>query len=156
MTLAADAHTHLIAGSWVTWGPSQDSPQFASVMRQAARHVQWDRVLADTGYDGEHNHFLCRVQLGIRSTVIPLNRRNARQPPRSHYRRQMHQRFFKQVYRQRWQIESLISRHKRVLGVTLRARLARTQQQECLLRVLTHNLMLLRRSPRFSTEHEAK
>ena len=50
-------------------------------------------------------------------------------------------RFINQFYRQRWQIESLISRHKRVLGATLRARLDRTQKQESLLRVLNHNMM---------------
>jgi hypothetical protein len=43
------------------------------------------------------------------------------------------------VYWQRWQINSPISRHEWVLDVTLRARLARTQKQACLLRVLTHN-----------------
>ena len=152
LTLAGDEGTHLIAGIWVSWGPSQDSPQFGPVVRQAARHVHWDRMIADTAYDGEHNHVLCRERLGIRSTVIPLNRRNGRKWPRRRYRRQMKRRFFKRVYRRRWQIESLISRHKRVLGVSLRARRARTQKQECLVRVLTHNLMILRRSARFSTE----
>lgn len=153
VTVAGDAGLHLIAGSWISWGPSQDSPQFAPVMRQAARQVHWDRVVVDTAYDGEHNHVRCREHLGIRSTVIPLNRRNARRWPRTVYRRQMKRRFFKRVYRQRWQIESQISRHKRLLRVALRARLTRTQKQECLLCVLTHNLMILRRFPRFSTEH---
>lgn len=116
LTLVGDERTHLIAGGWVSWGPSQDSPQFGPVMRQAARLVRWDRVLADTAYDGERNHRLCREQLGIRSTVIPLNRRNGRRWPQTRYRRQMKQRFFKRVYRRRWHVESLISRHKRLLG----------------------------------------
>lgn len=144
LTLVGDEHSHLIAGSWVTWGPSQDSPQFTPAVRQAARHVDWDRVIADTAYDGEHNHVLCRQQLGIRSTVIPINPRNTRKWPLTRYRRQMKRRFFKHVYRRRWQIESLISRHKRVLGISLPARQPPTQKQECLLRVLTHNLMILR------------
>jgi hypothetical protein len=156
LTLVGDERTHLIAGSWVSWGPSQDSPQFAPVVRQAARHVHWDRLLADAGYDGEHNHVLCREHLGIRSTVIKLNRRKGRKWPKTRYRRQMKRRFFRCVYHRRWQIESLISRHKRVLGVTLRARLTTTQKQECLLRVLTHNLMILKRSARFSTEQAPK
>ena len=143
LTLVGDEHTHLIAGSWVSWGPSQDSPQFTPVVRQAAKLVHWDRVIADTAYDGEHNHVLCREKLGIRSTIIPLNRRNNRKWPPTRYRRQMKRRFFKQIYRRRWQIESLISRHKRILGSTLRARLVQTQKQECYLRVLTHNLMIL-------------
>ena len=45
-------------------------------MHQAALGVDWDRVLADAGFDSEENHRLAREDLGIRSTVIPLNRRN--------------------------------------------------------------------------------
>lgn len=41
--------------------------------------MHWDRVLADTTFDGEHNHGLCRERPGIRSTVIPVNRRTGRQ-----------------------------------------------------------------------------
>jgi hypothetical protein len=90
--------------------------------------------------------------LSIRSTIIPINRRNNRKWPPTRYRRQMKRCFFKLIYRRRWQIESLISRHKRILGSTLRARRVQTQKQECYLRVLTHNLMILQRSQRFSTE----
>jgi DDE family transposase len=143
LTLVGEAQTHLMGGAVTTWGPSQDSPQFPTVLRQAAHPVHWDRMIADTAYDAEHNHRLCREQLGIRSTVIPLNQRRGRRWPKTSYRRQMKRRFFRQVYHQRWQIESLISRHKRRLGSALHSRIWRTQKQECLLRVLTHNLMLL-------------
>jgi transposase len=90
--------------------------------------------------------------LGIRSTVIPLCRRNnGRKRPKTEYRRQMVKRFrkkprgsrHKRVYGQRWQVESGFSRHKRLLGSALRARLWANQKREVLLRVLTHNLMLL-------------
>jgi DDE family transposase len=154
LTLVGDGASHLIAGCHVTWGPSQDSPQFAPAVRQAARYVHWDRLLADTAYDGEHNHVLCREGLGIRSTIIPINRRNTRKWPQTRYRRQMKRRFFRRLYGQRWQIESLISRHKRLFGVALRARRPATQKQECWLRVLTHNLMILK-YPRFSTEQDS-
>jgi len=53
-------------------------------------------------------------------------------------------RFFKRVYGQRWQVESAFSRNKRLLGSALRARSWKSQQWECLLRVLTHNLMILK------------
>jgi hypothetical protein len=152
VTLVGDTHSHLIAAGIVTKGPSQDSPQFKPALRQAATVVTWDRLLADAAYDAEHNHQLCREHLGIRSTVIPLNRRRGRLWPKSRYRRQMKRRFHSQVFRQRWQIESLISRHKRLLGSALRARRWTTQKQECLLRILTHNVMILRPSFSFSTE----
>jgi transposase len=101
--------------------------------------------MGDAAYDAEHNHKLCREELGIRSTVIPLNRRRGRKWPKSRYRRQMKVHFFKRVYGQRWQVESSFSRNKRLLGSALRARRWPSQQSECLLRVLTHNLMILRR-----------
>jgi hypothetical protein len=55
----------------------------------------------------------------------------------------MRRRFPKLKYRQRWQVESACSRHKRLLGAALRSRSDPAQEREGRLRVLTHNLMLL-------------
>jgi transposase len=49
----------------------------------------------------------------------------------------------RRVYGQRWQAASVFSRTKRLLGAALRARSEESRERECLLRVLTHNLMLL-------------
>lgn len=143
LTVACHTRTHLLPGAFVSWGPSQDSPQFAPVLRQAATKARWDQVLGDTAYDAEHNHVLCRDILGIRSTVIPAQRRNSLKWPKAKYRRQMKKRFFRKIYGQRWQVESAFSRHKRLLGAFLRSRNEASQFNECLLRVLTHNLMIL-------------
>jgi transposase len=114
--------------------------------------VRWDRVLGDAAFDSEENHRLCREDLGVRSTVIPLNRRNrGRKWPKTRYRRQMVKRFrkrpkgsrHKRVYGQRWQAESAFSRHKRLLGSALRGKSDASRERECYLRVLTHNIMLL-------------
>jgi transposase len=115
-------------------------------MRQAARIVHWDRVLADMAYDAEANHQVCRDELGIRSTVIP---RNPRQWPdtvriKGRYRSQMVRRFPCRIYGHRWQVESSFSQDKRVLGSALRSRREKSQNREGLLRVLTHDLMILR------------
>ena len=40
----------------------------------ADQFIHFDQVLADAAYDGEHNHCLSRDHLGIRSTIIDLNR----------------------------------------------------------------------------------
>ena len=48
-----------------------------------------------------------------------------------------------ELSRQRWQVESAFSRHKRLLGAALRSRSEAARERECYLRVLTHNLMLL-------------
>ena len=70
------AESYLIAGAHISLGPSQDSPQLRPALKEAASHRRFDRLLADAAYDAEHNPVLARQTLGIRSTVIPINRRN--------------------------------------------------------------------------------
>ena len=151
LTLVAHTASHLIASSVLSTGPSQDAPLFEPVMLRASWHVDVDRLLADGGYDSEANHRLAREGLGVRSTVINLNRRGkgaGRRPsPRkwakTRYRRQMYRRFHRRKYGQRWQAESVISRLKRRLGSALRARSDAARERESELRVFTHNLMIL-------------
>ena len=143
MTIVGDTHSYLFARCIVTRGPSNDSPQFTSAVQQANQFIHFYRILADADYDGEHNHRLCRDELGIRSTIIDLNPRRDRKLPKSKYRRQMKTRFPRRLYGQRWHIESMFSQHKRVLGSALSARTESTRQNECYTRVLTHNLMIL-------------
>jgi hypothetical protein len=152
LTVACHTASHFLVGATVTAGPSNDSPQFTPVMTQAALAVSWDRVLADAAFDAEEHHRYAREDLGVRATVIPLNRRGqGRKWPKTRYRRQMVKRFrktprgsrYRRVYGQRWQAESAFSRHKRRLGSALGGRSDESRTRECYLRVLTHNLMLL-------------
>ena len=152
VTVAVDTESHFFAGARVSAGPSNDSPQLRPVMAQASLAVTWDRVLAYAAFDSEAHHRYCREELGVRATVIPLNRRNrGRKWPKTAYRRQMVRRFrkkpkgsrYRRVYGQRWQAESAFSRHKRRLGSALGGRSDASRERECRLRVLTHNLMLL-------------
>ena len=113
-------------------------------MRQAAALARIDTALSDAGYDAEHNHRLCREELGVRQTVIHLNPRNTEgRWPKAPYRRAMQERFDKALYNQRWHAESGFSQHKRRLGSALTTRHGEAQGREIVLRVLTHNLMLL-------------
>jgi hypothetical protein len=145
LTLVCDLKTHLILGSYVCMGPCVDSPQFTPAMLQASANQPIEALLGDKGYDAEHNHTLCREQLGIPTTVIAVRRNTngTRQWPATPYRREMKRSESRLGYGQRWQVESAISRNKRTFGSALRARTWCMQQWECLLRVLTHNLMLL-------------
>jgi hypothetical protein len=94
LTVALHTHSHLILGAVTGTGPAQDSPDFAPAMRQAAALVALDTALADAGYDAEHNHRLCREELGLRRSVIALNPRNTgRRWPKTPYRRAMRRRF---------------------------------------------------------------
>lgn len=146
LTIVCEVKTHLIAGCSITCGPSMDFPNLHKVMRQADKYVHFHQVLADAGYDSEFNHEFCRDELGIRSTLIAYNPRRSRKLPSAKYRRQMATAFDVFAYGQRWQVESVFSRHKRLLGSALRNRQAESRNRECLLRVLTHNLMIIRRA----------
>jgi hypothetical protein len=145
ITMVCDLATHFWLGFHVCMGPCVDSPQFAPAVTQAASHQILDELLGDKGYDAEHNHRLCREQLGVASTIIAVRRNTngTRRWPATPYRREMKNRSLRRRYGQRWQVESSISRHKRLLGASLRARTWPMQQWECMARALTHNLMLL-------------
>jgi hypothetical protein len=146
ITIVCHTDTYLFAGCIVTRGPSNDSPEFVPAIRQAHQFVRFKRMLADAGYDGEHNHRLCREELGITESIIALNKRRSRKWPKSPYRRLMKEHFPKNIYNQRWHVESAISQDKRILGSALRARSEQSRQRECLFRILTHDLMIIRRA----------
>jgi len=146
LTIVCEIKTHLIAGCRVTRGPSMDFPNLQKVIEEAEKYVHFDQVLADAGYDSEFNHEFCRDKLNIRSTIIAYNPRRTTKLPTAKYRRQMATKFDTKTYGQRWQVESVFSRHKRLLGSALRNRNAESRKRECLLRVLTHNLMIIRRA----------
>lgn len=145
ITVVCDLATHFWLGVYVCKGPCQDSPQLPPALRQAVANQPVRQLLGDKGYDAEHNHRLCREELGISSSIIAVRRNTngTRQWPATPYRREMKRRTDRGKYGQRWQVESAFSRHKRLLGPALRARTWLMQQWECLLRALTHNLMLM-------------
>jgi len=58
----------------------------------------------------------------------------------------MKEHFVKELYKQRSQIESAFSRNKRLLGSPLQSRTDQSRERECFLRMLTHNLMIIRRA----------
>lgn len=144
LTAVCDLESHLVLAAEVSLGPSVDQPQFKAAITNAVAVQPIARLLGDKGYDAEPNHILCRELLGIDATIIPARRSpQGGRWPLSRYRRQMRPRKNREGYGQRWQIESLFSRHKRLLGAALRARSWATQQWEILARVLTHNIMLV-------------
>ena len=149
--LMVTVHTasHLIAGAVPGFGPAADARDFAAVTRQAAGLMRFAALTADAGLDAEAAHVLCRETLGIRRTAIRLNPRTAgRRWPQTRYRREMRRRFPRRLYRRRQQVESVFSRDKRRLGSALTARRPETQCSEMILRVVTHNLMILHQGHR--------
>jgi Transposase DDE domain len=106
-------------------------------------------VVADGGYDSEKNHRRAWLDMKVRAIIPPRSGRPTKNPPpRSQpLRRRMYQRFGgkreQALYGQRWQSETVNSMIKRNLGSALRARTTIHRRHELLLRVLTHNIMLL-------------
>lgn len=146
--LSVVCHTpsHLWLSGQVSRGPGNDAPDFAPTLVEAACRVVLDRVLGDAAYDSEDHHEFCRRFLGIRSSVIRVNLRGKRVWPKTRYRRSLKRRFPWHVYAQRSHVECAFSQHKRVLGSALRARSEEARHEEILLRVIVHNLMILKRT----------
>ena len=144
LTVVCENQSYLIASAVISTGPSTDCHYLKPAVTQAVRNISIDTLLADSGYDAEYNHQLCRDEFGIRSTVIPVNDRNLKYSRTgSQNRRRMKQRFPAASYRKRWHVESVFSRFKRRLGNALTARTSGSRTSECLLRVLTYNLMIV-------------
>ena len=114
-------------------------------MRRATKQLRFAQILADCGYDSEANHQFGREVLGIH-TIIALNARGFTKTRTTPYRAEMKHQFDKETFNRRWQVGSVFSRHKRLLGSALRNRTELSRQRERLLRILTHNLMIIRRA----------
>lgn len=147
LSLAVATASHMILAARATTGGGGDQPHFAPLLADALRRANVAIVLADAGYDSEANHHTARVEMKVRSIIPPNSGRPTEKAPSTRYRRLMYQRFKRKAdkkrYGQRWQVETVNSMLKRNLGSALRARTAGRRSMELLLRVITHNLMIL-------------
>lgn len=147
LSLAVATHCHLILAARATTGSGADQRFFEPLLFDAWRRANIKTVVADAGYDSESNHAIARQDMQVRSIIPPYAGRPTTKPPTGRYRRNMHHRFKraadKVYYGQRWQAETVNSMIKRNLGSALRSRTARRRSKELLLRVVTHNVMIL-------------
>lgn len=143
-----DCRTHMIVSSFTTRGPSPDVNQLGRTFERCVSGVKIDCLLADAGYDSEANHVMLREYLGIRSVIPPTHGRPRKDggPPSSRWRRLMALRFDKKSYNQRSQVETVFSMIKRNLDPCLRSRSYWSKKREIMLKVLTHNIAILRRN----------
>jgi hypothetical protein len=146
LAVAVDAGCHLILAVRTRLGNGSDSPDFAPLLRQASRRAGVAVVVADAGYDGEHNHRLAREDLGVRSLIPPSVGRPTTKPPGGRWRRHMAKRLKqktgKKQYGQRAQSETTHSMIKRNQSSALRSRTPERQKKEMMLRALVHNIAL--------------
>jgi hypothetical protein len=144
VVLVTDCSTHLVLAAIAGRGPGSDLVQFKAAIKDAVGRARIGALLADADYDAEWVHEHVRG-LGIR-TVIPAGRgRPSEKPPAGKWRRRMRRGLDKKKYGQRWQTETVNSMIKRRLGSALRARCYWSQCREIILRVITHNVMIVAR-----------
>ena len=153
---------HLILSAWAGTGGGGDHPQFEPLLFDAWRRVpnRSFKAVLDAGYDSEANHELARHDMGIASIIPPLIGRRSLtpgRPPGGRWRRHM-KRLLRSKrsrrrcgYTQRWQAETVNSMIKRNLGSALRGKTAASRRCDLRLKVLVHNIMILRCQRRVET-----
>lgn len=144
--IVCDCRSHLILAVVPGRGPKPDIPHFRVALDQALSRVQIDAIAADAGYDAEHAHEFARYERGVRSLIPATIGRRTSKPASGYWRRQMQRRLHLTRYTQRWQIETVNSMLKRLLGSATRARTYWSQCREIVLRAITLNIMILRRA----------
>ena len=147
LSLAIATACHLILGARATTGGGGDQKIFEPLLLAAYARATVKITVADAGYDSEANHTIARQDLGIRSIIPPNAGRPSSKPPTTPHRRNMRNRFKRKAdkkhYGKRWQVETVNSMLKRNLGSALRAKTAKRRSMELLLRVVTHNIMII-------------
>lgn len=146
LMLVVNTATHAIMAAVPSVGPTPDIDQLEEVLDQVPQSITIKRMVLDAGFDSANNHQLLRDYHGILSVIPPLHGRPAKDPnalPADKYRRLMKTRFNLKAYRRRGQIETVISMLKRNLGSSLRGRSYWSRCRDLLLRVVTHNIMLI-------------
>lgn len=154
LALCVATCSHVIVDALSKTGMGSDAPDFLPLLRNSKRRwPELNLVLADAGYDSHENHQVARTKLRVQSLIkCGVGRRPVSdKPPASCYRRSMQKRLSgsqkKKPYAQRAQAETVNSMMKRNLGDHLRAKTPEGRRKEQLLRVMTHNIMLLLECP---------
>jgi hypothetical protein len=143
--ILCDCASHLILSIVPERGPGPDIKHFRKLLDQGLNRVRIDTAAFDAGYDAEHTHEYARNERGVRTLIPPLIGRPTDKRPNGYWRGQMSDRLHLTRYGQRWQVETVNSMLKRLMGSALRARQYWSQIRETVLRAITHNVMILRR-----------
>jgi hypothetical protein len=140
--IVVDCATHLVLAALPGLGPTPDTNRLPVLLLCALTYVTIATILADAGYDWEHAHHFARDGCRVRSVIPPLIGRPTEKLPSGRWRRQMRL-YFDFRYGQRWQVETVISMIKRRLGAYVLGRSDAARAREIMLKVLTHNLMII-------------
>jgi len=142
--IVCDCANHMILAIKADRGPKPDIIHFKQLLKDAAELVDIRTLLADAQYDSERSHEFAREFMGIESIIPPKRGERYRITPKGKWRRTLKACFPKEKYGQRWQVETVFSMIKRLLGAALKARKYHSQCRELHLRAIAHNIMILR------------
>ena len=140
-----DARSHLILSLVPGRGPGPDIKHFRRALDQARARIRIDALTADAGYDSERSHEYAREECGVNTFIPPLIGRPTKKGPTGFWRAHMKRIIKRSRYSQRWQVETVNSMLKRLMGSALRARRFHARCRELHLRALTLNVMIIRR-----------
>jgi hypothetical protein len=143
LSVVCDVDTHFILAFRDGRGPKPDICDFQPLVAEALARVRLSEIVADAGYDSEANHRFAREECHIRTIIPPKHGRPTTTPARGRYRRLMQTRFDAAAYRERVQVETVVSMVKRRLEGCVRGHGCWSQRRELRLKVLTHNIMIL-------------
>jgi len=145
LALLCDCASHLTLSLQADRGPGADHKYFKPLLDRAAQNSKITRLLADAGFDSEGNHGYARERHGTVALIPPTAGRPTLKPPTGRHRRRMKARWetHKKPYGQRWQVETVNSMLKRLMGSALRAITYWNRCREMALRTLTLNIMIL-------------
>jgi hypothetical protein len=143
LAIVCDTSNHFILASRVGSGPRPDVDEFRPLVADALKRVRMTTMVADAGYDSEPNHQFARKQYNIRTMIPPKHGRPTQKPAKGKYRRLMQTRFDRDIYRNRVQVETVMSMIKRRQGSYVKARTYWSQCRDLRLMTLAHNIMIL-------------
>ena len=138
-----DVTSHFILAFDTRRGPKPDVAEFKQLLDDALTRVRLTTILADAGYDSESNHCHARQNRLVRTVIPAKSGRPTAKPASGYHRRLMQVRFNANAYRQRAQVETVMSMIKRRQGSHVRATTYHAQCRDLRLMALTHNLMIL-------------
>ena len=143
LAVVCDCESHLVLAAVPGQGPGPDILHFRKALNQALDNVHIKTLAADAGYDSEATHQYAREEKGVRTLIPATIGRPTTKPLRGYWRRQMKSRLHCTRYTQRWQVETVNSMLKRLLGCELRARSYWSRCREMMLMAITLNIMIL-------------
>jgi hypothetical protein len=156
LAIGVDTRSHLILSVKCKSGMGSDAPDFDDLLYDAWCRHDVKEVLADAGYDSEANHRIARLDMNVRSWIRTGIGRPTTKAAAGRYRRLMQKRLAGRqagrLFAQRAQAETAMSMLKRNLGDSLRARTPQRRKMELLLKVIVHNVMIIRRPKRGSQQ----